>query len=142
MSMLSACGSAPTADTGGGGGGGGGRKGGKGKNADGGPVPVVTAVATSKNVPIEIQVVGNVEAYSMVSIRPQVSGQLTNVFITDGDYVKKGDKLFTIDPRTFESQVAQAQANMSRSTALLAQAEANLSRDAAQEQYARGLAER
>jgi multidrug efflux system membrane fusion protein len=142
MTMLIACSSSPTADTGGGGGGGG-RKGGKGgKNFDGGPVPVVTAVATSKNVPIEVQVVGNVEAYSMVSIRPQVSGQLTNVFITDGDYVKKGDKLFTIDPRTFEGQINQAQANMLRSQALLAQAEANLQRDTAQEQYARGIAER
>jgi multidrug efflux system membrane fusion protein len=134
---LSACSSSPSADSGGGGG-----KKGKGKNADAGPVPVVTAVAASKNVPIEIQVVGNVEAFSTVSIRPQVSGQLTNVFIHDGDYVKKGDKLFTIDPRTYQSQLAQAEANLSRSTALLAQAEANLQRDVAQERYARDLADR
>jgi len=140
MIALAACSSSPTAD--GGGGGGGGRKGGKGKNADGAPVPVVTAVATSKNVPIEIQVVGNVEAYSTVSIKPQVSGQLNNVYITDGDYVNKGDKLFTIDARPFESQVAQAQANLLRSKALLAQAEANLQRDTAQERYARDLATR
>jgi multidrug efflux system membrane fusion protein len=141
--LLASCGSTSTADGGpGGGGGGGGRKGGKGKNFDGGPVPVVTAVATAKNVPIEIQVVGNVEAYSLVSIKPQVSGQLTNVFIQDGDYVKKGDKLFTIDARPFEAQLAQAQANMARSAALLEQAKANLQRDSANEQYLRGLAER
>jgi multidrug efflux system membrane fusion protein len=139
LTLLAACSSAPPADTGGGGGG---RKGGKGKNADGGPVPVVTAVATSKSVPIEIPVVGNVEAFSLVSIKPQVSGQLMNVYVTDGDYVKKGDKLFTIDPRTFESQLAQAQANMARSSALLAQAEANLQRDIAQERYQRDLAVR
>src|SRR5207248_6549815 len=72
----------------------------------------------------------------------QVSGQLNNVYITDGDYVKKGDKLFTIDARNYEGQITQAQANMLRSQALLAQAEANLQRDTAQEQYARGMAER
>ena len=138
--MLSACGPSTLTESGGGGGG---RKGGgKGKNADGGPVPVVTAVATSKNVPIEIQVVGNVEARSVVSIRPQVSGQLTNVFINDGDYVKKGDKLFTIDARPFEGQLALARANLSRSAALLAQAQANLQRDSAQARYARDLADR
>jgi multidrug efflux system membrane fusion protein len=114
----------------------------KGKNNKGGPVPVVAAVAKLKDVPIEIQVVGNVEAYASVSLRAQVSGQLTSVSLHDGDYVKKGDTLFTIDSRTIDGQVSQAEANLARSTALLAQAQANLARDTAQEAYARGVAER
>ncbi|MEI9813762.1 MAG: efflux RND transporter periplasmic adaptor subunit [Acidobacteriota bacterium] len=112
---------------------------GKGK---GGPVPVVTAVASLKDVPIEIQVVGNVEAYASVSLRAQVSGQLTNVSLHDGDFVKKGDALFTIDSRQIDGQLAQAEANLARSTAQLAQAEANLARDSAQETYSRGVADR
>ena len=67
---------------------------------------------------------------------------MTAVHFKDGNLVNKGDVLFTIDPRTFESQLAQAQANMARSTALLHQAEANLQRDTAQERYSRDLAGR
>jgi multidrug efflux system membrane fusion protein len=138
FAALLACGSASTNATGGGGG----KKGKGGKGFDTGPVPVVTASVTAKNVPIEIQVVGNVEAYSMVSVRPQVSGQLTSVEIKDGDDVKKGDLLFTVDPRPLEGQLAQAEANILRSKAQQAQAEANLARDEAQERNARAVSDR
>jgi membrane fusion protein, multidrug efflux system len=114
----------------------------KGKGKGGGPVPVVTAPARLKDVPIEIQVVGNVEPYSTVSVRAQVSGQLTNVFLKDGDFVKKGDPLFNIDTRVIDGQLTQAEANLARSTAQLAQAEANLARDSAQEAYSRSVADR
>lgn len=114
---------------------------GKGRGG-GGPVPVVVAPAVLKDVPIEIQVVGNVEASAVVSVRSQVSGQLTEVFFKDGDYVRKGDHLFTVDPRQIEGQLAQAEANLARSTAMLAQAQANLARDTAQERNARQIAER
>jgi len=119
-----------------------GKGGGKGKGKGGGPVPVITAAAHLKDVPIEIQVVGNVEPFSVVSVRAQVSGQLTDVKLRDGDFVKKGDPLFTIDPRQIDGQLAQAEANLARSTAQLAQAEANLARDSAQEAYSRQVAER
>ena len=131
-----------TAEKGGEGGfGGKGGRGGKNKGG-GGPVPVVTAVVSAKNVPIELQVVGNVEALSVVSVRPQVTGQLTEVFIQDGDYVKKGDPLFTIDASVIQGQLTQAKANALRSQAQLAQAEANLARDEAQAKYLRELADR
>ena len=61
---------------------------------------------------MEIQVIGNVEAYSTISVKAQVGGQLTNVYFQEGDYVKKGDLLFTIDPRPFEAAVNQAMANL------------------------------
>ena len=59
--------------------------------AAGGDVPVTVAKAAQKNVPVEIQVIGNVEAYSTISVKAQVPGQLTNVHFHEGDFVKKDD---------------------------------------------------
>src|SRR6202035_4388574 len=73
----------------------GGRRGGDG----GGPVPVVATTVLQKDVPINIDVIGNVEAYSTISVKAQVGGQLTYVGFHEGDFVKKNDHLFTIDPR-------------------------------------------
>jgi multidrug efflux system membrane fusion protein len=119
----------------------GGKKG-KGKGGDGGPVPVVVAKVALKNVPIEIIAVGNVEAYSTISVVPQVGGQLNEVYFHEGDYVAKGAKLFLIDPRPLEAMVAQAEANLARDNALLQQAQANLARDTANQKYARDQADR
>ena len=94
-------------------GGKGGKKG-KGRGGDGGPVPVVAAKVSQKNVPIEVSAVGNVEAYSTINVIPQVGGQLTEAFFHEGDYVKKGEKLFSIDPRPLQAMVAQAEANLAR----------------------------
>jgi multidrug efflux system membrane fusion protein len=91
-------------------------------------VPVLVATATQKAVPIQIRAVGNVEAYSTVSVKSQVTGVLTKAHFKEGQDVKKGQLLFTIDPRPFE--------------AVLKQSEANLARDAAQLQNAREQARR
>src|SRR5436853_4962571 len=73
--LLAGCSTGQVSATGGGGGGG---KGGK-KGFGGGDVPVTVATATQKNVPVEIQVIGNVEAYSTISVKAQVGGELTKV---------------------------------------------------------------
>jgi len=116
-----------------GGGKGSGKTGGKGggrRSFDGGgPVPVVTAKVTQRDVPIEVSVVGNVEAYATISMIPQISGQLVEVAFGEGDYVRKNQKLFTIDPRPLQAQLAQSKAQLARDQALLNQAEANLKRD-------------
>jgi multidrug efflux system membrane fusion protein len=119
-----------------------GNGGGKGKRRDGGSVPVTVTQVSRREVPVEIRVVGNVEAYSTVTVKAQVGGQLTAVYFKEGDYVKKGDKLFTIDPRQMEAQLAQVEANLARDAALLSQSEANLLRDTANQQYALGEADR
>ncbi len=116
-------------------------RGGRGGGA-GGAVPVVVAQATQKDVPVDIDGIGFVEAYSTISIRSQITGLLTEVLFREGDFVKKGDHLFTIDPRPFEAALAQAQANYTRDIALLAQAEAQLARDAASAEYSQLSAER
>ncbi|MGA2879490.1 MAG: efflux RND transporter periplasmic adaptor subunit [Bryobacteraceae bacterium] len=116
--------------------------GGRGRGADGGPVPVVVATVSQRDVPINVDVIGNVEAYSTITVKAQVGGELTKVSFHEGDSVKKGDLLFTIDARPFEAQVSQAQANLARDTAALSQAQANLARDIANEKYAQDQATR
>src|SRR4029077_16068152 len=60
----------------------------------------------------------------------------------EGDYVKQGDLLFSIDARPLEAQMQQAKANLAKNLAQVRQAEANLARDIAQEQYAQAQAAR
>src|ERR1700730_1989872 len=98
--------------------GGGGGKGGK-KGGGGGDVPVTVAVVSQKNVPVEINVIGNVEAYSTISVKAQVGGQLTNVYFHEGDFVKKGDLLFAIDKRPFEASLSQVVATIAKDEAAL-----------------------
>src|SRR5262249_39205851 len=113
-----------------------------GKKGGGGDVPVTVTKVSRKDVPVEIQVIGNVEAYSTIAVKAQVGGLLTKVDFQEGDYVKKGDSLFTIDPRPLKAQLDQAVATLSKDEALLKQAEANLARDLAQEKYAAAQAGR
>jgi multidrug efflux system membrane fusion protein len=134
---LESCSKDPEATSADGGGKGKGKRGG-----DGAPVPVTVTRVTRRDVPIEIHVVGNVEPYSTIAVKAQVGGQLTEVFFHEGDYVKKGDKLITIDPRQLEAQLAQAEANLARDQALLSQAQANLARDQANHEYAISQAQR
>lgn len=112
------------------------------KGEGGGAIPVLVARAAHKDVPLEIQVIGNVEAYATITIKAQVPGQITRVSFQEGDYVKKGDLLFTIDPSPYEAALKQAEANLERDLAQLAQAQANLDRDIANAEYARAQAGR
>jgi multidrug efflux system membrane fusion protein len=121
--------------------GGGGGRGGRGRG-DGGAVPVVTTKVTERDVPVDLAAIGNVEAYTTISVRSQVTGQLESTPFHEGDFVKKGQVLFTIDRRPFESALEQAQANLVRDEALLSQAEAQLVRDGAQAEYSQLTAER
>ncbi len=128
-------------------GGRGGRGGRRGEG--GGPVPVVVATVTQRDVPINVEVIGNVEAYSTITVKAQIGGQLTQVHFHEGDFVKKNDLLFNIDARPFEGQLNQAQAqlsqvqaNLARDTAAQGSAEANLARDQANMKYAQSQAAR
>jgi multidrug efflux system membrane fusion protein len=106
------------------------------------PAPVSVSNAVSKSLPLEVQAVGNAESYSTVTVKAQVGGELTKVEFQEGADVKKGDRLFVIDPRSYESQVTQAEANLAKDKAQLQAAQANLARDVAQEAYASAQSKR
>lgn len=80
-------------------------------------VPVTVARVTERSVPVELRAIGTLEAYSTVSIKSQVSGPLTAVHFREGQDVKRGDLLFTIDRRPFEVALQEAEANLARDVA-------------------------
>lgn len=82
--------------------------------------PVVIAKVTQKTMPIQVVAVGNVETISTVSIKAQVSGVLQDVGFHEGDFVHKGQVLFTIDARPYQAALAQAQAALARDKAVAA----------------------
>jgi multidrug efflux system membrane fusion protein len=120
------------------------------------PVPVSVAVAVQKSVPVELNIIGTVQAYSTVQVKSQVVGQLLKVHFNQGDFVKEGDVLFTIDKRALEAQLSQleamklkdeaqikqAQANVLKDGGMVRQAEATVAKDKSQQKLANRQAER
>ncbi len=95
------------------------------------PAPVTVAEAAMQDVPVYLDAIGKTVARETVAIQPQVAGRIMKIHFTDGANVRKGDLLFTIDPRPFQAVLSEAQANVTKSIALKKQAEANLNRDLA-----------
>lgn len=105
-------------------------------------VPVAVAVAERKLVPLQVTAVGNVQAYTTVTVKPQVAGQIVAVHFAEGQEVKRGDLLFTLDPRPLEAAVRQAEANAAKDVAQLRQAEAALGQRRAEVDQSRANLER
>lgn len=93
-----------------------------------GPVPVMAADAVTMDIPVELNEIGSVEAYSTVAVTARVGGQLMKVGFSEGGDVKAGEMLFQIDPRPFEAALTQAQATLERDQASLSKAETDLIR--------------
>jgi membrane fusion protein, multidrug efflux system len=72
--------------------------------------PVLVAKVTSKDVPLYLDEIGTCAAYETVQVQAQVAGQIMTRDFQDGADVKKGDPLFTIDPRPYQAAVDQAKA--------------------------------
>src|SRR5690348_5670437 len=106
------------------------------------PAPVVVSTAVSQDVSNYMDALGKIVAREVVSIQPQVSGRITEIHFADGANVAKGQLLFTIDPRPFQANLQQAQANLSKDQAAKKQAEANLAREVARENWGRVQVER
>ena len=81
------------------------------------PIPITVGTVSQRTVPVELRVVGNVQASSTVTIKSKVGGELTRVHFTEGHDVRKGDLLFTIDPRPYEAALKQAEANLQKDLA-------------------------
>lgn len=106
------------------------------------PAPVTVAAAVTEDVPVYLDQIGKCAAREVVEIRPQAPGRIMNIHFADGANIKKGDLLFTIDPRPFQANLQQAEANLARDIAAKKQAEAALARDRAQAKLGEAQARR
>ncbi|HEY5365865.1 MAG TPA: efflux RND transporter periplasmic adaptor subunit [Casimicrobiaceae bacterium] len=91
-------------------------------------VPVTIATVTAADVPIRLSGTGSVQASQSVTVRVRVDGQLDKVAFTEGQDVRKGDLLATIDPRPLQAQLASAQAQKAHDEATLTAALKDLER--------------
>ena len=108
--------------------------------------PAVTAVVVAqvdqKPVPLEVRAIGNVEAFSTVEVKSQISGPIARMLFEEGQEVRQGQVLFEIDPRPLQQTVLEMEAELANRRAALAQAEANHERDQAQAKNATSQASR
>jgi multidrug efflux system membrane fusion protein len=88
-------------------------------------VPILAAKVVQKTVSDTIRAIGRVEAFSTVDVKAQINGQVMQVHFLQGQDVKQGDLLFTIDPRPFEAALQQAQANLAKDRAQYREAAAD-----------------
>lgn len=95
------------------------------------PVPVLTAKVVATNVPVLIDPppVGHVMPVSSVTIRPQIGGVISTVNFREGQEVKKGELLFTIDPRPAQAALTLAKGSLQRDNAQLQNARIQFERD-------------
>ena len=103
-----------------------------------GLAPVTVATAEQKTMPVELPAFGNVEPLATVAIKAQITGLLSKIHVTEGQDVKAGDLLFTIDPRPQEAGLKQAEANLARDRAQLQNAAKEAARQ--KELWQKGLA--
>jgi multidrug efflux system membrane fusion protein len=92
------------------------------KNSGIAAVPVIAGAATTRDLPVALTGIGTVQPLSVVDVKARVDGQLERVAFTEGQEVRAGELLAQIDPRPFQAQLAQAQANRAKDEAQLANA--------------------
>jgi multidrug efflux system membrane fusion protein len=92
------------------------------------PVPVLAALSVQKDVPVNLRAIGTAEAFSTVSVKTMVNGQIVKAGFREGQDVRKGDLIFVIDPRPFEAALKTAEANLAKNLALKENAERDVAR--------------
>jgi multidrug efflux system membrane fusion protein len=113
----------------------------KGKGGALGPVPVQTALAARKDIPVDLRAIGTVEPIANISIQAQVGGELIGIHFEEGQEVKKGDLLFTIQPRLYATRLAQEEANLARDKATATNARVALQRQEELDRKGAGIKE-
>jgi multidrug efflux system membrane fusion protein len=96
------------------------------------------ALAERRSVPVELDAIGTVTPVADVAVKSQIEGKIAQVHFREGQEVKPGDALFTIDPRSFEAALAQAQANLTRDRAQAERSRVDAERQA--KLFAQGVA--
>jgi multidrug efflux system membrane fusion protein len=92
------------------------------------PVPVVVAEATRKAMPVELSTIGRVQTVASVAVRSRIDGVITGVNVADGQEVKAGEILFTLDDRALQAALHQTQAALARDKAQLDNAKRDVDR--------------
>jgi multidrug efflux system membrane fusion protein len=100
-------------------------------------VPVTTAVVARRDVPDLLRAIGSVQARTTVEVRAQVGGVLEKVHFREGQDVRPGDLLFSLDARPYDAALAAARAALARDTAQLVTAQQDVERytDLAKKEY-------
>ncbi len=91
-------------------------------------VPILAATVQQQEVPLQLKAIGAVEAYSNVSVKTQITGELTGVHFKEGQDISKGQLLFSLDKRPFEAALKQAQGMLAKDQAQAANARAQAKR--------------
>ena len=92
------------------------------------PVPVIVAQALTRDIPVNLQLVGRAEAFESVAIKSRIDGQVASVLFAEGQHVKQGDILVRLDPADYSARLQQSEAVLARDTALTAKARADIAR--------------
>ncbi|MDR6871042.1 multidrug efflux system membrane fusion protein [Bosea sp. BE125] len=99
-----------------------------GRSGEGAPVAVVTALAERANMPVRKRAIGFVETPASVVVKSRLDSQLMEQNVVDGQFVKAGDLLFTLDDRDLKAQIEKDEAAIARDQALHKRTEADLTR--------------
>ncbi len=91
-------------------------------------LPVLAVDVVVKPIPVQIATVARVQPMASVAIQPRIDGVISSVAVEDGQDVKAGDLLFTLDDRALQAALKQAQANLAKDRALLENAKKNVDR--------------
>lgn len=91
-------------------------------------MPVSVAAAVQRTVPVQLRAIGSVQSFAKVVVQAQVAGEITGVHFQEGQRVKQGDLLFTLDSAPFEAELELARANLARDRARLENARKQLER--------------
>jgi len=78
------------------------------------PVSVTTVRAQQRDLPVDVDTTGAVTSVTSVDIKPQTTSVVTQVHVRDGQFVKRGDRLFTLDARSDEANAAKLRAQLAR----------------------------
>ncbi len=94
------------------------------------PVPVTVVTTATRDMPVRVSAVGNVEPINSVAVTSMIDGQLLEVLVKDGDFVRTNQLLFRIDPRPAQAALRQSEAALARDQAALGQARSEVKRNA------------
>jgi membrane fusion protein, multidrug efflux system len=92
-------------------------------------VPVIVESIVQKPMPVRLESIGNVEAYTTVAMKALVDGQIVSVGFKEGEQVVKGQVLFELDARPFAAQLKQAEATLRRDLAQVENARAQVKKN-------------